>query len=77
MKDTKNMLQGGKLLRSSIKLGLTIILNLLRVTKGRNSIWGLTVQNEPMAKQTWESLYTARERDFVKNFLGPSLKRQD
>ncbi len=38
-------------------------------------IWGLTVQNEPMATQTWEScLYTAEdERDFVKNFLGPTL----
>jgi glucosylceramidase len=31
---------------------------------------GLTVQNEPMAKQTWEScIYTAEEeRDFVKLF---------
>ena len=29
-------------------------------------IWGVTVQNEPMAKQTWESMiYTAEEeRDF-------------
>jgi glucosylceramidase len=35
---------------------------------------GLTVQNEPMAKQTWEScIYTAEEeRDFVKLF--PTLK---
>ncbi|MBT9392568.1 hypothetical protein KLP40_05270 [Hymenobacter sp. NST-14] len=40
-------------------------------------IWGLTMQNEPMAKQKWEScLYTAEdERDFVKNFLGPTLKK--
>ncbi len=40
-------------------------------------IWGLTVQNEPMATQTWEScLYTAEdERDFVKNFLGPTLTK--
>ena len=40
-------------------------------------IWGLTVQNEPMAVQTWEScIYTAQEeRDFVKNFLGPALAR--
>jgi glucosylceramidase len=39
-------------------------------------IWGLTVQNEPMASQTWESCnYTAEEeRDFVKNHLGPALK---
>ena len=38
-------------------------------------IWGLTVQNEPEAVQTWEScLYTAEEeRDFVRDELGPAL----
>lgn len=40
-------------------------------------VWGLSVQNEPMAKQIWEScLYTADdERDFIKNFLGPTLQK--
>ena len=40
-------------------------------------IWGLSVQNEPAAKQTWDScLYTGEEeRDFIKNYLGPSLKK--
>lgn len=40
-------------------------------------IWGLTVQNEPEAKQTWDScLYTAEEeRDFVRDHLGPALAR--
>jgi glucosylceramidase len=40
-------------------------------------IWGLTVQNEPMAVQSWEScIYTAQEeRDFVKSHLGPALAR--
>ncbi len=38
-------------------------------------IWALTVQNEPEAKQTWDScLYTAEEeRDFVRDYLGPAL----
>jgi glucosylceramidase len=38
-------------------------------------IWGLTVQNEPMATQRWDScLYTAEEeRDFVRDHLGPAL----
>jgi glucosylceramidase len=38
-------------------------------------IWGLTVQNEPEAVQTWEScIYTAEEeRDFVRDYLGPAL----
>ena len=40
-------------------------------------IWGISVQNEPEAVQTWDScIYTSEEeRDFIKNFLGPALKR--
>jgi O-glycosyl hydrolase len=40
-------------------------------------MWGLTVQNEPMATQTWEScLFTGEEeRDFVRDHLGPALER--
>ena len=42
-------------------------------------IWGFSIQNEPEAKQTWDScLFTAEEeRDFIKNHLGPSLKKHD
>jgi glucosylceramidase len=41
-------------------------------------IWGLTIQNEPMAVQRWEScIYTAEEeRDFLKNYLGPTLEKE-
>ena len=37
------------------------------------------MQNEPEAKQTWDScLYTAEEeRDFIKYYLGPSLERHN
>ena len=40
-------------------------------------IWGVSVQNEPEAVQTWEScLYSGvEERDFVRDFLGPALAR--
>jgi glucosylceramidase len=42
------------------------------------SFWGLSVQNEPEAAQTWDScLYTGEEeRDFVRDFLGPALKKE-
>ena len=42
-------------------------------------IWGLSIQNEPEAKQTWDScLYTAEEeRDFIKDHLGPSLEKHN
>ena len=38
-------------------------------------IWGVSVQNEPMAVQSWDSCtYTAEaERDFVRDHLGPEL----
>ena len=41
-------------------------------------IWGVSVQNEPMAKQVWDScIYTAEEeRDFVRDYLGPTLERE-
>ena len=38
-------------------------------------VWGVSVQNEPEARQRWDScLYSAAaERDFVRDFLGPAL----
>ncbi|WP_152396121.1 glycoside hydrolase family 30 protein [Paenibacillus guangzhouensis] len=38
-------------------------------------IWGITVQNEPDAVQTWDScIYSAeQERDFIKDHLGPTM----
>lgn len=42
------------------------------------NIWGVSVQNEPEAAQTWEScIYTAtEERDFVRDHLGPILAKE-
>jgi glucosylceramidase len=39
-------------------------------------IWGISVQNEPEATQTWDScLYTGEEeRDFIRDYLGPALR---
>ena len=38
-------------------------------------VWAVSVQNEPMARQRWDScLYSAEdERDFVRDHLGPAL----
>ena len=42
-------------------------------------IWGISVQNEPAAKQTWDScIYTAEEeRDFIRDYLGPALENSN
>lgn len=41
-------------------------------------IWGISVQNEVEATQTWEScLYSPEEeRDFIRDYLGPALHRE-
>ena len=42
-------------------------------------IWGVSVQNEPGVAQSWDSCeYSAEEeRDFVRDYLGPTLARAD
>ena len=42
-------------------------------------IWGISVQNEPAAKQRWDScIYTAEEeRDFIRDYLGPVLESRN
>ncbi len=42
-------------------------------------IWALTLQNEPMAVQRWEScIYEPEEaRDFIRDYLGPTLVKNN
>lgn len=78
MKDNKNMLRGGKLLPEFYQPWANYYVKFINsYQKEGIPIWGLTVQNEPMAVQKWEScIYTAEEeRDFLKNYLGPTLKK--
>lgn len=78
MKDNKSMLQGGKLERAYYEPWANYYVKFIQAyEKIGIPVWGLTVQNEPMAKQTWEScIYTAQEEtDFIKNHLGPTLKK--
>ncbi|MFI5154873.1 MAG: glycoside hydrolase family 30 beta sandwich domain-containing protein [Chitinophagales bacterium] len=76
MKDNHDMLHGGKLLPDFYQAWSNYYVQFIRAYEKRGiPIWGVSVQNEPMAKQTWESCnYTAEEeRDFIKNYLGPTL----
>lgn len=78
MKSNKTMLQGGKLLPEFNQSWANYYVKFINAYEKEGiPVWGLTVQNEPMATQKWEScLYTAEEeRDFLKNFLGPTLKK--
>jgi glucosylceramidase len=78
MKDNNDMLHGGKLLPVYGQTWANYFVKFIHeYEKLGIPIWGLSVQNEPMAKQTWEScIFTAgEEKDFVKNFLGPTLHK--
>jgi len=78
MKDSKTMLKGGKLLPEFYQPWANYYVKFINsYQKEGIPVWGITVQNEPMATQIWEScIYTAEEeRDFVKNFLGPTLSK--
>lgn len=79
MKTTNNMLQGGKLKPEFYQPWANYYAKFIKAYEKEGiPIWGLTIQNEPMAKQTWEScIYTAEEeRDFLKNYLGPTLEKE-
>ncbi len=78
MKTNNNMLQGGKLKPEYFQPWANYYSKFIKAYEKEGiPIWGLTIQNEPMATQTWEScIYTAEEeRDFLKNYLGPTLEK--
>jgi len=79
MKDNKNMLQGGKLLPEFYNSWARYYAKFIHAYEQEGiPVWGITIQNEPMAVQRWEScIYTAEEeRDFLKNHLGPILEKE-
>lgn len=79
MKSNNNMLKGGKLLPEYYDSWATYYTKFIKAYEKQGiPIWGITVQNEPMATQRWESMiYTAEEeRDFLKNHLGPIMEQQ-
>ena len=78
MKTNGSMLQGGKLKPEYAETWARYYGRFIHAYEQEGiRIWGLTVQNEPMATQTWEScLFTGdEERAFVREYLGPALVR--
>jgi glucosylceramidase len=78
MKTNNSMLNGGKLKPEYFQPWANYYSKFIKAYEKEGiPIWGLTIQNEPMATQIWEScVYTAEEeRDFLKNYLGPTLEK--
>lgn len=78
MKTNNNMLKGGKLKSEYYQSWANYYTKFIHeYEKDGIPIWGISIQNEPMATQTWEScIYTGEEeRDFLKNNLGPTMEK--
>ncbi len=79
MKTNNSMLHGGKLKTAFANSWAMYYTKFIKAYEKEGiPIWGISIQNEPMAKQRWEScIYTAEEeRDFLKNHLGPTMKKE-
>ena len=79
MKTNNDMLHGGKLKPEFYQAWANYYPKFIKAYEKEGiPIWGITIQNEPMATQRWEScIYSAEnERDFLKNYLGPTMSRE-
>ncbi len=78
MKDNNSVTGGGKLRHEYDQSWADFYVKFIRTYEAMNiPVWGLSVQNEPMATQKWEScIYSAEdERDFIRDYLGPTLQK--
>ncbi|WP_047545124.1 glycoside hydrolase family 30 protein [Psychroserpens sp. Hel_I_66] len=78
MKTNNHMLKGGKLLPEYYQTWADYFVKFIKAYEDEGiPVWGVTIQNEPMATQRWEScIYSAEdERDFLKNNLGPTFEK--
>lgn len=79
MKSNKSMLKGGSLLPEFYQPWANYYTKFIKAYEKEGlPIWGISLQNEPMAVQTWEScIYSAeQERDFLKYYLGPTMQKE-
>ena len=78
MKTNGQMNQGGKLKPEYREAWACYYVRYVEEYKKEGlPIWGISVQNEPQAVQTWDScIYSGEEeRDFVRDYLGPTLEK--
>lgn len=78
MKTNGEMNKGGKLKEEYRELWSEFYVKFIESYKKEGiDLFGVTVQNEPKATQTWDScVYTAEEEsDFVRNYLGKKMKK--
>lgn len=78
MKTNNDILHGGKLKKEFYQPWANYYTKFIKAYEAEGiPIWGISIQNEPMATQRWEScIFTGEEeRDFLKNNLGPTMQK--
>jgi len=78
MKTSGQMNHGGKLRPECRQAWARCYVRFIQAYEAEGvPVWGVSVQNEPMAVQRWDScIYSAEEeRDFVRDHLGPELEQ--
>lgn len=79
MKTNNDMNHGGHLKKEYYSLWAEYFVKYLKAYRSKGINFDrISVQNEPMAVQTWDScIYTAKEeQEFVKDYLGPTLEKE-
>ncbi len=79
MKSNNDMLHGGKLKPEFYQSWALYYTKFIKsYEKEGIPVWGITIQNEPMATQIWEScIYSSEnERDFLRDYLGPTMAKE-
>lgn len=79
MKTNNDILHGGHLKKEFYQSWANYYTKFIKTYEKEGiPIWGISIQNEPMATQKWEScIFTGEEeRDFLKNNLGPTMKKE-
>ena len=79
MKDNNSLVNGGKLKKEYYKRYAEYLIRYLKeYEEDRIPIDYLTVQNEPFAKQKWESCVwtTEEQQDFIYHYLIPRMKKE-
>jgi glucosylceramidase len=77
-KDNNEMNHGGKLLEKYHPLWAAYFMRFIEELKKRGiDTWAVSIQNEPAAKQTWDSCLwsAAEEGEFAVRHLGPALEK--
>ena len=79
MKTNHDVLHGGKLEKKYDQSWANFYGKFIRAYEKEGiPVWGVSVQNEPMATQKWEScIFTADdERNFIKKYMGPTFAKK-